>query len=343
MLKVFVPRFLTDEQKAASASLAVRLNPANHIQLVDGVSTVRAVSSFQKRWLPGSTLRVKFLNGSSYQKAKASEQIVIWERYANIRFRFVADGDTDIRVTFYDGVKYTDPTSWSYIGTDAALIEARQPTVNLGWLDDTTDDDEYARVVLHQFGHVLACEDEITHPDSPIKWDAQKVYQFYTSPPIRWTTQQVDERILKPQPDYLTEHSAFDANSIMTEAVPDELTVDGNGLRGGATLSEMDKRMIAELYPFDIPSISVDGKNFGAIFPEGRKEYQLNLIVLRDQDINIKTTLQGGSVSLYSDDGLVSMQPREIRAELKRGLYRLVLRRSWNKEVFFTVRVKNAV
>ena len=55
-----------------------------------------------------------------------------------------------------------DPGSWSAVGTDA-LIERYfppyQPTMNFGWLKDDTDDQEYERVVVHEFGHVLGFRD----------------------------------------------------------------------------------------------------------------------------------------------------------------------------------------
>jgi hypothetical protein len=51
-------------------------------------------------WPNGSKLKVKFLNGTAVQKRKAKFYAQRWEKFANIDFRFIDEGDADIRVGF---------------------------------------------------------------------------------------------------------------------------------------------------------------------------------------------------------------------------------------------------
>src|ERR1051325_4904307 len=106
-----------------------------------------------KKWPNGATVKVKFLDGSAKMKKNVQKHAHHWEDYANIKFKFVNTGDAEIRVSFY-----ADAGSWSAVGRDAlntSYFPAHQPTMNYGWLRDDTDDAEYARVVLHEFGHSL--------------------------------------------------------------------------------------------------------------------------------------------------------------------------------------------
>ncbi len=47
---------------------------------------------------------------------------------------------TDIRIDFLEG-----KGSWSFIGTDARLIQPPQPTMNYGWFTEDTEEDEILR------------------------------------------------------------------------------------------------------------------------------------------------------------------------------------------------------
>ena len=49
---------------------------------------LRAVFEFRKRWLNGSTLKVRFLEGNSDQKAQVIEEANRWTQHANLNFEF---------------------------------------------------------------------------------------------------------------------------------------------------------------------------------------------------------------------------------------------------------------
>ena len=93
----------------------------------------RAVFVFRKMWVTGSTLQVRFLEGSDSKKATTIEQADWWTNHANLNIEFNDAADAEIRIAFdqNDG-------AWSYIGTDATQIPQHQPTMNLGFLDGGT-------------------------------------------------------------------------------------------------------------------------------------------------------------------------------------------------------------
>ena len=88
-----------------------------------------------------------------------------FDDFANVQFAFDDRADAQIRISFLqDG-------SWSYIGKDALQIPAKDPTMNYGWLKADTEDEEYSRVVLHEFGHSLGAIHEHQSPGVTIPWD----------------------------------------------------------------------------------------------------------------------------------------------------------------------------
>jgi len=123
---------LSDEEAMGKARMAVRLT---------------------KRWAPGTVLRCRFLDGSPTMRKKVKAIALQWEKTVNVKLKFVTSGAAEIRISFY-----ADAGSWSAVGRDAlntAYFPPHQPTMNYGWLRDNTDDAEYSRVVLHEFGHAL--------------------------------------------------------------------------------------------------------------------------------------------------------------------------------------------
>jgi hypothetical protein len=193
-------------------------------------------------WADGRTLRVKLLGGSPFVQGKVNQYALAWKDCANITLQFVTSGDAEIRVSFNPG------GSWSYVGTDNLVISAGQPTMNYGWFTDSTPDDEFSRVIIHEFGHALGCIHEHQSPAANIPWNKPAVYAYYQQTQ-GWSPAQVDVNIFDLYAQSTTQYSAFDTQSIMLYAIPASLTTNGFSTGWNRVLSATDKSFIAGVYP----------------------------------------------------------------------------------------------
>lgn len=196
-------------------------------------------------WGAGRQLRVKFLEGAKAIRDKVRAQAVKWQQHANVKFLFVENGDADIRISFTKG------GSSSYVGNEAETQQPDQklPTMNYGWLAENTADDEYQRVVLHEFGHALGCIHEHQNPAGGIQWNKDKVYQWYFDN-MGWNKARVDHNVLETYDQDLLTASEVDPLSIMMYPVDASLTTNGFSAGWNRDFSENDKTFIKKLYPF---------------------------------------------------------------------------------------------
>ena len=206
--------------------------------------TTRMALIRAKLWTPGQTLRVKFLGGDPQIQKKVQEKAKDWENYANLKFDFVSDGDADIRVAFEtDG-------SWSYIGKDASDIPQNEPTMNYGWLETDTPDEEYSRVVKHEFGHAIGCIHEHQNPSGNIPWDKEAVYKYFMGPPNNWPKEQIDHNLFERYSKNITNFTDLDPTSIMLYPIPARFTLNHQAIGGNNNdISEIDKSFIKQQYP----------------------------------------------------------------------------------------------
>ena len=121
--------------------------------------------------------------------------------------------------------------------------------MNYGWLRDNSEEDEWRRVVIHEFGHALGAIHEHQNPEGGVKWNLKEVYRVFSGPPNNWTKQQIDFNIVQKYSLSQLNASKYDKDSIMLYAFPGSLIVGGVGTKNNTDLSAQDKKFIASLYP----------------------------------------------------------------------------------------------
>ncbi|MBD2065978.1 hypothetical protein H6F93_00220 [Leptolyngbya sp. FACHB-671] len=224
---------MTDEMKVCSVPVFADANEFYYL-----------VGMIPYLWETGKTLRVRFLDGDPIIHAKVEQVAHQWSKFANIKFRFGNDPDAEIRISF------TRSGSWSMLGTGALQVARSEPTMNFGWLTPTSPDEEYSRVVLHEFGHALGFTHEHKHPEAGIKWNRSAVIDYYRRT-NGWDEETTVRNVLQADSKDETQYSNFDRDSIMLYAIPAQLTTDGFSVGWNTQLSATDMQFAQILYPFD--------------------------------------------------------------------------------------------
>lgn len=254
-LKVCVPKFLPIRVQGDAVRVAIEENPDNFAPMFTFAtgSHPRAAMQTGKRWANGRTLTVSFLSGTAKQQALVKPYFNEWSKYANIKFEFI-DKNGELRVAFdqNDG-------SWSYLGTDALLVPRANPTINFGWLTETSPEQEVRRVVLHEVGHALGLEHELQQPGAGVQWDVNRVVAYFVGPPNYWTREDVYHNIINRISPEGVEYTSFDPESIMAYAVPPAWTKNGVGVPFNTKLSPRDIEFITKMYPKSVTTPPVTG------------------------------------------------------------------------------------
>lgn len=190
-----------------------------------------------KLWLKGSTLAVRFLDGTSAQHDAFRSAMGIWLDYANLK---VSYGDPAARIR----VSFSQPGSWSYVGTDALGRAPSEPTINLGYASaGGTPPPNY----IHEIGHALGLVHENSNPNANLDYNKAKIYAVLGGPPNNWDKTTIDFQFFRKSP--YPGSRPFDRSSIMNVDLPGEFFTNGIGTAVPMSLSSGDKSYIASLYP----------------------------------------------------------------------------------------------
>lgn len=241
-LQVCTPKYLPPDLVALAAQTATEINPVN--SLASLAQPEHAAVDQKKYWgSKGCRLTVGFMEAIDRElreriMAAANE----WDKYGNVTFTW-SQTDPQIRIT-RSGNQY-----WSYVGPDLLLIPKNEPTMMLGGMTIRTSDREVMRVVPHEFGHSAGLVHEHMRADIVNQIDRAKAYRYFAETQ-GWSRAMVDSQVLRTlEEQALLATPQADETSIMTYQIPGEITKSGRPILGGVTLSEFDKRFIAEIYP----------------------------------------------------------------------------------------------
>jgi serralysin len=207
----------------------------------------RAALLNEFKWPPGTTVRVRFLEGDPELQKRVQRVAEEWTGpdMANLQWQFGDDPDADIRVAFEQG-----NGSWSYLGTMCQQIPAPEPTMNYGWLTPDSNDDELHRVVAHEFGHALGLIHEHQNPDTPIDWNRAAVIADLSGPPNNWDEATIESNMFKRYDPSEVSTTPTDRLSIMMYPIPASWTNDGFSADLNKELSDTDRDFIRGAYPW---------------------------------------------------------------------------------------------
>src|SRR4051812_34894541 len=238
-----------DEMKELRRLLAAR-SAANH----DG--GLEAVVQTALKWSSGRAT-VCFFDGSKEARDHVAQVAAKWTASTSLQFDFGPEDNrrecnsnapSDIRVSFV-GSGY-----WSYVGTQAKLINPYKQTLNLQGMDKSSFSKEDDGVILHEFGHAVGFEHEHQSPlggcNSQFNWN-----YLYTS--LGWSKAEVDRNmrqldVSSSANGLLT--TAFDRKSIMLYSLSSRAFLDAPHAscyipEANSSLSTVDIQAMKTVYP----------------------------------------------------------------------------------------------
>ncbi|MFC0804619.1 MULTISPECIES: M12 family metallopeptidase [Sinorhizobium] len=211
---------------------------------IQKISRPRAAVLNGAKWQPGDLVSCRFLSGTPALHERVKSVAREWERFAELTLDFRDHGSTDIRIDFVRG-----NGSWSYLGTFCRRISEPEPTMNYGWIDEESDEQELRRVVLHEFGHALGLIHEHQNPENSIKWNKAAVVADLQGPPNYWDDNAIENNMFRYYPKEDVTATAVDPTSIMMYPIPASWTLDGFSAGLNSELSPADKALIGAVYP----------------------------------------------------------------------------------------------
>jgi hypothetical protein len=246
-------------------------NPAYYKKL-------RAAFNKSKKWKPGSTIRIKFLDTPpedikrteyfDYEDCDPLQEVVqnmdiisaikliVKERfkqsYLNLKLNFVEPTqEAEIRISFKDSTSCN-----SYVGTDCLTFykyDQDIKTMNFGWFD--------VSAVLHEFGHALGMIHEHQNPnENQIQWNEEAVYEW-AKRTQSWDKKTTYHNIIQQYNIDSINGSVYDPESIMLYFYPASLTLNNKGTEENKILSFGDVIYLADVYddkPINQPIIDIN-------------------------------------------------------------------------------------
>lgn len=99
-------------------------------------------------------------------------------------------------------------------------------------------------------GNALGLGHERQNPAGGMPWNDAVVIRDLSGPPLCWTAEHVRRFMLTTMYGIgSTSGTRFDPDSIMLDFFPPEWTLNGIGVMANTALSNLDKQLIAKMYP----------------------------------------------------------------------------------------------
>lgn len=211
----------------------------------EGANTTKAALQKDSRWKSGDKITVAFLEGDTQLKKRVREVAERWTApgLANLKLAFDDNPNADIRITFVQG-----DGSWSTVGTTCRRVPKGKATMNYGWIDAGSSDEDVRSVVLHEFGHALGLIHEHQNPTGGIKWNREAVIRELSGPPNSWSVEEIEFNVLDTAEPGDVETTVMDEKSIMMYPIPASWTTDGFSAGFNSNLSDLDRKFIRKQY-----------------------------------------------------------------------------------------------
>ena len=245
-IRVCVDKVVPFDLQPKAEEVAVAENPKNAPNADPNVNKRLALMT-RKMWQTGRTLRVSFLDGDEVMRGGSrSTRASGWTT------------PTSSSISWTTRTPKSASRSWPTRARGRPSAPTRSfrrpsgsrgwPTMNFGWLTPDTDDEEYSRVVVHEFGDALGCLHEHQGPKANVQWNKPVVYRYFEETQ-GWTKEDVDFNLFDRYHEEETQFTEFDPESIMIYHIPPEFTLDGASYPTNVRLSQTDKDFISQQYP----------------------------------------------------------------------------------------------
>ncbi len=293
---------LPDDQLLAAAEDAIRINPANapteaalamaSVALQGEVMPPQFLASLvSKYWGQGGVkLTVGFMDNPTVSlRNKIIAYANKWSKRGNVEFVY-SNTDPQVRIARARG------GYWSYLGVDILRIPKNQQTMNLEGFTDNTRDEEFDRVVCHEFGHTLSFPHEHLRRAIISRLDVQKTIAYFRQ--RGWDEATTRSNVLTALEDRMINATPnADQTSIMAYQLPGEITRDGQPITGGSTINESDHDFISKLHPKPEPPPP----------PSARKVYIALTGQVTEAKFSQVATTPGLTLTLEKDPGAMSV------------------------------------
>lgn len=197
-----------------------------------------------KYWQNGRTFKIAMLDATRDRVDHVMMAAELWAMHGNFSFNYTQNWNSaDMRIQLHPGMG-----SWSYVGTDNALIDKGAPTMNLAWIDESIRDGDLS-TAMHEIGHFLGLGHEHQNPREPFDWDREAVIADLTGPPNSWSIDQIEHNVLRRIPLDEVDATSLDPDSIMMYFFPAHWLRSGTAQAANKSLSATDQEFIARIYP----------------------------------------------------------------------------------------------